>query len=194
MDFDGTLLFISHDRYFLNKMAERIVELTPSGTQHFLGNYDEYLEKLQEIEDLKLEQLQKTANGKAAQGQGNKGAKVESHGEISGTTSYGISSSNKPTGAGKNANGEIISKHSGKEQVYELNKEAKREERSRQRRLEQLEQDIARLEGDIEGIEAELAKPEVYNDYVQVQEKTAALEQSKQALEQVYAEWELLVE
>lgn len=45
LDYEGTLFFISHDRYFLNKMAERIVELGPEGTQHFLGNYDEMLDK-----------------------------------------------------------------------------------------------------------------------------------------------------
>src|SRR6185503_17513653 len=45
LDYDGTLLFISHDRYFLNKMAERILELSPSGIDAFLGNYDDYVEK-----------------------------------------------------------------------------------------------------------------------------------------------------
>ncbi|WP_020618794.1 ABC-F family ATP-binding cassette domain-containing protein [Paenibacillus daejeonensis] len=52
MDYEGTLFFISHDRYFLNKMAERIVELTPEGTQHFLGNYDDMMEKKQELQEL----------------------------------------------------------------------------------------------------------------------------------------------
>ena len=55
LEFEGTLFFISHDRYFLNKMAERIVELTPDGAQHFLGNYDDMLEKKQEIEELRIE-------------------------------------------------------------------------------------------------------------------------------------------
>ena len=55
MDYEGTLLFISHDRYFLNKMAERIVELHPGGTEHYLGNYDDYIEKKQELEDIARE-------------------------------------------------------------------------------------------------------------------------------------------
>lgn len=55
MDYEGTLLFISHDRYFLNKMAERIVELHPGGTEHYLGNYDDYVEKKQELEDIARE-------------------------------------------------------------------------------------------------------------------------------------------
>lgn len=55
IDYEGTLLFISHDRYFLNKMAERIIELHPDGIQHFLGNYDDYTEKKQELLDMKDE-------------------------------------------------------------------------------------------------------------------------------------------
>lgn len=62
LDYDGTLLFISHDRYFLNKMAERIVELHPDGAEHFLGNYDDYVAKKQELQELAAEQ----ANAEAA--------------------------------------------------------------------------------------------------------------------------------
>src|SRR6185312_4323756 len=51
LDYEGTLLFISHDRYFLNKMAERIIELNSTGTEHFLGNYDDMVEKKLEIEE-----------------------------------------------------------------------------------------------------------------------------------------------
>ncbi len=44
-DFDGTLLTVSHDRYFINKVATRVIEMTPDGTREYLGNYDDYLEK-----------------------------------------------------------------------------------------------------------------------------------------------------
>ncbi|WP_149094493.1 ABC-F family ATP-binding cassette domain-containing protein [Paenibacillus terrae] len=55
IDYDGTLLFISHDRYFLNKMAERVIELHPEGIEHFLGNYDDYVDKKQELEEIAQE-------------------------------------------------------------------------------------------------------------------------------------------
>lgn len=45
LNYDGTMLIVSHDRYFINKIASRIIELTPSGVNEYLGNYDEYLEK-----------------------------------------------------------------------------------------------------------------------------------------------------
>lgn len=53
--FEGTVLFISHDRYFLNKIASRIVELSSDKMNHFLGNYDYYVEKKNEMTLIELE-------------------------------------------------------------------------------------------------------------------------------------------
>ena len=44
-DFDGTLLTVSHDRWFINRVANRIIEMRPDGVSEYLGNYDDYLEK-----------------------------------------------------------------------------------------------------------------------------------------------------
>ena len=44
-DFTGTLLTVSHDRYFINRVATRVVEMTADGVREYLGNYDDYLEK-----------------------------------------------------------------------------------------------------------------------------------------------------
>lgn len=45
-DFEGSLLFVSHDRYFLNRIATRIIYMTKSGLRSYAGNYDYYLEKI----------------------------------------------------------------------------------------------------------------------------------------------------
>lgn len=45
LDYSGTMLIVSHDRYFINKLASRILELTPTGVNEYLGNYDEYIER-----------------------------------------------------------------------------------------------------------------------------------------------------
>ncbi|MBR4459287.1 MAG: ABC-F family ATP-binding cassette domain-containing protein [Clostridia bacterium] len=45
-DFPGTILAISHDRYFINKFAEKVLVLTPDGIDEYLGNYDDYFEKI----------------------------------------------------------------------------------------------------------------------------------------------------
>lgn len=56
--FAGTVLFVSHDRYLLNTLADRIVEITPEGSKIYLGDYDYYLEKTTEHED-KSEEAEK---------------------------------------------------------------------------------------------------------------------------------------
>lgn len=45
-DYEGTLLIVSHDRYFINKVADRIYALKPGGLEDCGGSYDEYLERL----------------------------------------------------------------------------------------------------------------------------------------------------
>lgn len=42
LNYQGTMLIVSHDRYFINKLATRIIELTPDGCNNYLGNYDDY--------------------------------------------------------------------------------------------------------------------------------------------------------
>lgn len=46
LEFEGTVLFISHDRYFINKIATRIVEMTPKELINFPGSYDRYIEQI----------------------------------------------------------------------------------------------------------------------------------------------------
>jgi ATPase subunit of ABC transporter with duplicated ATPase domains len=43
--YEGTLVFVSHDRWFVNELATRVIEVTPSGIRDFPGNYEEYLER-----------------------------------------------------------------------------------------------------------------------------------------------------
>lgn len=52
IDFDGTLLFVSHDRYFINRLATKVLEITENGSTLYLGDYDYYLEKKAELEEL----------------------------------------------------------------------------------------------------------------------------------------------
>ena len=49
LGFEGTLVIISHDRYFINKLADRVLALEPGGMTEYLGNYDYYLEKQAEV-------------------------------------------------------------------------------------------------------------------------------------------------
>ncbi|MBM7705082.1 ABC-F family ATP-binding cassette domain-containing protein [Metabacillus iocasae] len=52
IDYPGTILFVSHDRYFINRLASKIVELNKLGTAEFLGDYDYYSTKKAELKEL----------------------------------------------------------------------------------------------------------------------------------------------
>ncbi|NRD77623.1 ABC-F family ATP-binding cassette domain-containing protein [Bacillus sp. BRMEA1] len=52
IDYPGTLLFVSHDRYFINRIATKVLELSRDGSTEYLGDYDYYLEKKLEQEEL----------------------------------------------------------------------------------------------------------------------------------------------
>ncbi|MEL1206209.1 multidrug ABC transporter ATP-binding protein, partial [Staphylococcus epidermidis] len=50
IDFPGTILFVSHDRYFINRVATKVLEIAPEGSTEFLGDYDYYVEKKEEVQ------------------------------------------------------------------------------------------------------------------------------------------------
>ncbi|HAQ06358.1 MAG TPA: multidrug ABC transporter ATP-binding protein, partial [Bacillus bacterium] len=53
IDYPGTILFVSHDRYFINRIATKVLELNRKGATEFLGDYDYFIEKKLEQEELK---------------------------------------------------------------------------------------------------------------------------------------------
>ena len=62
IDYQGTLLFVSHDRYFINRIANKVIELSPEGSKLYLGDYDYYLEKKKEEEEIaELQAKEETA-------------------------------------------------------------------------------------------------------------------------------------
>ncbi|TDL31208.1 ABC-F type ribosomal protection protein [Jeotgalibacillus sp. S-D1] len=62
MDFPGTILFVSHDRYFINRIATKVLEMSPDGATEFLGDYDYYVEKTQEQEEHERYEAEKNAS------------------------------------------------------------------------------------------------------------------------------------
>ncbi|MCG1024025.1 ABC-F family ATP-binding cassette domain-containing protein [Sutcliffiella horikoshii] len=65
IDYPGTILFVSHDRYFINRLATKVYELSTVGATEYLGDYDYYVEKKEEA--LELERLEaETASSKAS--------------------------------------------------------------------------------------------------------------------------------
>ncbi|BAC12607.1 ABC transporter ATP-binding protein [Oceanobacillus iheyensis HTE831] len=58
-DFPGTIIFVSHDRYFINRIADQVAEMNPQGIKMYLGDYDYYLEKKAEEAELARLQMEK---------------------------------------------------------------------------------------------------------------------------------------
>jgi ATP-binding cassette, subfamily F, member 3 len=150
IDYPGTILFVSHDRYFINRITTKVVELSGSGAAEYLGDYDYYVEKKQEQKELLA------LNGQDA------------------------SSVSQPVKQEKNN--------------YQLDKEAKKLERQRKRRMEEIEEQIEALETVIDTNDQLLCDPTVYQDHEKVMEITNVTDEAKAKLEELMEEWALLAE
>lgn len=139
-DFDGTLLVVSHDRYFINKLSSRIVHLTHNGAVTIDGNYESYLafRENQQINEEKTAEKKPVVND------------------------------------------------------YKLRKEQASLERKRKTRINKIEIEIAELEDLACELQNTLQSPEVTADYEKLLSVTEKLDETKNKLETLYAEWEEL--
>ena len=169
LDFPGTSIIVSHDRYFLNRIPTRIMELTPEGLVNYLGKYDYYVEKKQAaissaqqyVKDLGLQRL-------AGSGSGDGG---------------------NSTGAGDAAGERQDEQALSSAERRRIQKEREAVERRRRREREAAEGEIARLEEEIEQMEAELSRPEVMTDSGRLQKLSDGLQERRAALDEAYEKW-----
>ena len=82
IDFDGTLLFVSHDRYFINRVATHVLELSENGSTLYLGDYDYYVEKKAEVEMIQSEEASTSNQAKEASPVNDYQAQKESQKEV----------------------------------------------------------------------------------------------------------------
>ena len=82
IDFDGTLLFVSHDRYFINRVATHVLELSEKGSTLYLGDYDYYVEKKAEVEMTQAEEASTSNQAKEASPVNDYQAQKESQKEV----------------------------------------------------------------------------------------------------------------
>lgn len=170
LDFPGTCIIVSHDRYFLNRIPTRIMELTADGMENFLGTYDYYVEKKQQIESGK-----KYLNELSAKDGVSSGAKAQAAGRQEKTPAE--------SGAADFA-GEMSSAEKRK-----LQKEKEAEERRTKRQKEALEKEIGELEDDIASLEADVCKVENATDHVKLAKLSSELDEKRQRLEECYEKW-----
>lgn len=162
----GTVLYVSHDRYFINRTAHRILNLNRRTLINYLGNYDYYLEK----KDGQLSILD-AANGSLA-------CRTEHTGQQTGDSST----------AGR------ADDSSAAKQDWKAMKEQQAAARKRENDLKKCESEIEALEARGGEIEALMASPEVCTNVAKLQELNKEKEEIDQKLADLMEKWELLSE
>ena len=187
--YEGTVLYVSHDRYFINRTASRILSLTqkvllnyPGSTsesvpERFIGNYDFYLEKSAQVGDVLLRKaIRETQSGQNTASSGD-------------TPGPGAS----PSHTGAVSEADQTAKSTGKQDWAQ-----QKEEQARQRKaasdFKKCEEKISRTEEEIKSLDEQMALPENYNDASNFNALQTRKESLKEELARLYEKWEELSE
>jgi ATP-binding cassette subfamily F protein 3 len=159
--YEGTCLYVSHDRYFINKTADKIYSLEGNTITEYLGNYDYYLEKSKT-------QVNFTGSN-----------------PIANNTNSASSASNTSSANNASAN-ETEAKLDWKEQ-----KQLQSEKRKIENKIKNIEADIEKFESEIEKLNEEMNKPEVANNSFKLNEICSKKNEINKKLAAAYDEWEI---
>ena len=172
LNYTGTVLYVSHDRYFINRTATRILDLTCGKLLNYIGNYDYYLEKKPEVE--------KKYFGFALSEQTvSKGSdRLTNHKQLySGLSNIPSSTQNGQTAA------------TGK-QEWLAKKEEQAKERKRQNDLKKVEAEVEKLEARDAELDEMLTDEAVYSDPAKLTELNKEKTEIAARLEVLMEEWE----
>lgn len=158
-DFDGTLLFVSHDRYFINQVATSVVEVSPEGTELFLGDYDYYIDKKQEQAEMAAAAASQAAESAAS------------------------------ANAAEPSSAATAAPRSKGHQDYQASKQQQREKRKLERTVAALEEQMTTLDEQATKIQTEMAQPEVSADVGRLTDLQKELDEISAQQEQVETEW-----
>ena len=161
LNFPGTMLIVSHDRYLLQRIPTAIYELGRDGITVFHGGYDYYSEKRQSIGSGKayLNQMVRVTEGKQAEA-----ADIEAAAE------------------------KALTKEA-RAQARIREKQLATEQRRREKQKAAAEERIAGLEEEISSLEEELCRPEVFSDAAKSRELSERLDAAKAELDRAYEAW-----
>ena len=166
--YTGTVLYVSHDRYFINKTASRILDLNRHVLTSYLGNYEYYLEK----KDEQLALIDAAAQAKTSAG--------PHAGSLSAAGAAG--SAAQPTSS------------SDTKQDWKARKEQQAAQRKKENELRKCEEAIEQLETRNSEIDLLMASPGICTDVVRLQELNREKEENETKLNDLYEKWELLSE
>ena len=178
-EFPGSVLFVSHDRYFIKQVADALLVFRDDKVLFFQYGYEEYMEKLgEENNNSQAAVFTISGNGKVA-GNGKASGNAKASGSMSGAGAGSAS------GSTADAASEPAPIQKGKES-YNYGKEKSRLER----KLKKLEEQIEKLEALIEEKKEELNRPEYASSYSKLNEISNEIEEKEAELLEVMEEWE----
>ena len=181
--YTGTVLYVSHDRYFINRTATRILDLTDGSFINYIGNYDYYLEKKEDVEAaFAARQMAEAGNNRTA---GANGTQAQSVSAVSGVSSASSQAPMTASAAGSLADGKMD---------WKAQKEEQARLRKRQNELKKIEDKIHELETRDGEIDELLSQEDVYTDVSRLMELNKEKESIQKELEVLYEKWEELAE
>lgn len=167
--YSGTCLYVSHDRYFINKTADRILSLENGQFVEYLGDYDYYLEKREEFK---------------------KGDNINGIFPATKGNSITFINTNK-SALSNNENASSINESSSKLDWKEQ-KQAQSEKRKLENKIKSIEEQIEKLETKLSQIDEEMSKPETAVNSAKLNKLCSEQSQINDDLAALYEEWEEL--
>ncbi len=190
--YTGTILYVSHDRYFINQTATRILNLVNEQLVNYIGNYDYYMEKRDELTPIYApkENMSGFAAGSAATlGFANVTAAGSAAGSgVDAGSAAGASSAANPASSAA-ASAPVDAKLD-----WQTQKEMQAIARKRKNDLKKAEEEIAKLEEEDTQIDAEMTKEEVFTNVAEVTKLSKRKAEIAERLEVLYELWECLAE
>ncbi|HIU67726.1 MAG TPA: ABC-F family ATP-binding cassette domain-containing protein [Candidatus Caccomorpha excrementavium] len=179
--YTGTVLYVSHDRYFINRTATRILDLTAHSLVNYIGNYDYYLEKKADVERAQLGTASAPA-GAALSQTADRNVRNLRINQSTGSAQGTIWSAAKPQ---TQSEGKL---------VWQQQKEEQARIRKHQNDLKKLENEIQSLEARNQEIDELLTREEVFTDPERLMELNKEKQETETRLEQLMEKWEEMAE
>ena len=183
--FGGTVIFVSHDRGFIEQLATRVLELKPGQFKNYPGNYEFYMEQLAKAEQnsLVVESSAPERSGSRAESRDRRGERIETAGTNGNAQSSAVVSTqplvNSTTG------------NAGKAQLsWEEQKRLDSERRKIEKEVARLEAKITELEAKKSELENKMADPAVYSNGEKAKAVQRDIEAVAKEIDEVTAAWE----
>ena len=174
-DFGGTVIFVSHDRGFIQDLATRVLELTPGKFRNFKGDYEYYMQRLADEEagivgnyDAGTVHSNPNAVNKAA-------VKINA-GQASPSSAQSSSNQSEKSAGALN---------------WEEQKKLEAERRKKEKEVARLEDEIAKVEGEISDLQNKMSDPAVYSNGEKAKAVQAEITSLEAKLDELNAAWEL---